>query len=67
MVDQVDDGETGFLVPAQNPKELADKMELITKLDYKKMGELSREKAEREFSWQYVIEKIIWVFEEVMK
>ena len=67
MVDQVDDGETGFLVPAQNPKELADKMELITKLDYKKMGRLSREKAKREFSWQYVIGETIKVFEEVIK
>ena len=67
MVDQVDDGETGFLVSAQNPEELARKMELITKLDYKKMGELGREKAKREFSWQYVIDETIKVFEEVIR
>lgn len=67
MVDQVDDGETGFLVPAQNPKELAEMMELITKLNYKKMGELGREKAKREFSWKYVIDETIKVFEEVIR
>jgi len=66
MLDQVDDGKNGFLVPERNAKELALRMEVITKLDYKKMGEMSREKAEKEFTWQSVTEKVINVFEEVL-
>jgi len=65
MVDQVDDGKTGFLVSASNPRELAEKMGFIAGLDYKQMGVLSREKAKREFGWTDVIDKAIRVFEEV--
>ena len=67
MVDQVDDGVTGFLLPSWNPKDIAAKMEKIVTMDYKKMGELSREKAEREFSWPSVADRTIKVFEEVVR
>jgi len=66
MIDLVNDGENGFLVPIQDPEELAGKMELITKQDYKRMGERSRERAERDFSWSSVAERTIKVFEEVI-
>jgi glycosyltransferase involved in cell wall biosynthesis len=67
MVDQVDDGITGFLLDSLQPERIAEKMERIVAMNYKKMGERSREKAEREFSWSSVAERTIKVFEEVIR
>ena len=66
MIDQVDDGVTGFLLDSLQPECIAAKMEKIVAMDYKKMGELSREKAMRDFSWSSVTERTIKVFEEVL-
>ncbi|RJS86300.1 glycosyltransferase family 1 protein [Methanophagales archaeon] len=66
MSSLIENEKNGFLVPPRDVEKLAEKMELITKVDYKKMGEYSREKAEREFSWDKVADKTINVFEEVI-
>ena len=67
MIDQVDNNKTGFLVPPHNPEDLAQKIEHISLCDYKQMGRAGKEKAKREFSWEYVIDRIVDVFEEVAK
>ena len=66
MVDQVDDGISGFLLDSLRPKCIAEKMEKMVTMDYKKMGERSREKVKREFSWSSVVERTLNVFEEVI-
>lgn len=59
--------KNGFLVPPWDATPLAEKMDLITKRDYKKMGEYSREKTEKEFSWSSVAERTVKVFEDAIK
>ncbi len=66
MVDQVDDGITGLLLDSLQPEHIAAKIEKIVAMDYKKMGELSKDKAKREFSWSSVADRTIKVFEEVI-
>lgn len=65
MLDQVDDGLNGFFVPPQNLSELAKKMELIARKDYRKMGELSKQKALKCFSWSYVVDKTVETFRRI--
>lgn len=57
--DTVEDGINGFLIPIKDCKALADKLELlINDRELRvKMGQKSREKAEREFSLDVVVQK----------
>ena len=66
MIDQVDDNVTGLLLDSTSPNDILHKMKHIISMDYKKMGELGREKAEREFSWESVAARTIEVFESVI-
>lgn len=64
----VDDGLNGYLVPVRTTKELA---EAIAKLvdspeDRRHFGKSSREKAEKEFSIENVIEKTFEIYETIM-
>lgn len=65
----VDDGVNGFLIPIKSPEKLAEKLSIL--LDDKqlrtRMGKASREKAEREFSIDIVIEKHFAIYEELLK
>ena len=54
----VEDGETGYLFPPGNVKELIEKIEKFIALPYnerKRMGELGRKKMETEFSREQVV------------
>ena len=57
--DTVDDGVNGFIVPVKDSKALAKKLKvLIDDKDLRmRMGQASREKAEREFSLEMVVRK----------
>lgn len=69
MVDQVEDGRTGFLVEPNRTGSLAETMEYISSLpqqELKKMGELGKAKAIKDFSWDSVIERLLKVFKEVV-
>ena len=63
--DVVDDGLNGFLVPPRTSKPLAEKLQLL--IDNKalrvSMGLASREKAQREFDLQKVIEKHLQIYD----
>ena len=62
--DVVDDGVNGFLVPVRDSEVLAEKLRiLIENKDLRvKMGKASREKAEREFSIEKVVEKHMEIY-----
>ncbi len=55
----VEDGITGFLVPPGDPYALAEKIEVLLDSSNlrEKMGKNAREKVEREYSWDKVMEK----------
>jgi len=65
----VSDNENGFLVPAKNSLALADKIEILIK-DPKlrsSMGKKSREKAEKEFSIEDVVDKTLSIYSELLR
>ena len=66
--DTVDDGVNGFLIPAKDVDALIEKLRLlIGNADLRqKMGKAAREKAEREFSIDIVIEKHLCIYNELI-
>lgn len=66
--DTVDDGVNGFLIPPKDVDALVEKLRLLiydTELR-KKMGKAGREKAEKEFSLDVVIEKHLEIYNELI-
>lgn len=65
--DVVDDGVNGFLIEPRNPRMLAEKLKLLIndKTLRKKMGIKAREKAEREFSLQTVIDTHLKIYNQL--
>lgn len=67
--DTVDDGVNGFLIPAKNVGALAEKLRIL--IDdanlRQKMGKAAREKAEKEFSLDVVIEKHLKIYNELIE
>ena len=65
--DAVDDGVNGFLVPVRDSETLAQKLRiLIEDKDLRvKMGKASREKAEREFSLEKVVERHLDIYNKI--
>ena len=63
--DVVDDGVNGFLIPIKNSDALAEKLQILA--DDKelriKMGKAAREKAEREFSLERVVQKHLEIYQ----
>ena len=66
--DTVDDGVNGYLIPAKDVDALTETLRrLIDNADLrKKMGKASREKAEKEFSLDLVIEKHLRIYNELL-
>ena len=62
--DVVDDGVNGFLVPVKDSEALAQKLRILIedKALRVRMGKAAREKAEREFSLEKVIEKHLEIY-----
>jgi len=64
----VEEGSTGFLVPPNNHKQLADK--LISLLEdenlMKEMGEAGRKRVEKYFTWDLVVDRMTKQFEAVI-
>lgn len=60
MPEIIEDGKTGFLVAPKNVEELAAKMilSLSNQKNLKEMGQAAFEKLQREFSWDFVGEKV---------
>ena len=67
--DVVDDGVNGFLIPVRDSDALADKLRvLIEDKDLRiKMGKAAREKAEREFSLDKVVQKHLEIYQSLIK
>ena len=67
--DVVDDGVNGFLVPIKDSEALAQKLRiLIEDKDLRlRMGKAAREKAEREFSIEEVIEKHLEIYNNILQ
>lgn len=67
--DAVDDEVNGFLIPIKNPDALADKLQHL--FDHPalrvNMGKNAREKAEREFDINIVVQKHIDIYEELLR
>ena len=67
--DTVDDGVNGFLIPPKEVEPLVEKLRLL--IDdaalRQKMGKASREKAERDFSLDVVIERHLNIYNELIK
>lgn len=66
--DTVDEGVNGFLIPVKDSHALAEKLKQLfdDPALRKKMGEASRQKAEREFSLQTVVEKHLQIYDELL-
>lgn len=66
--DVVDDGVNGFLIPVRDSDALADKLRiLIEDKDLRiKMGKAAREKAEREFSLDNVVQKHLEIYQSLI-
>lgn len=62
--DVVDEGVNGFLIPVKNSEALAEKLRILleNKALRLRMGKASREKAEREFAIEDVIEKHLEIY-----
>ncbi len=67
--DTVDDGESGFLIPIQDPKALADKLRILIndKSLREKMGRCGRLKAEKEFSIINVVNKHLEIYQRLLE
>lgn len=67
-VEQVADGETGFLIPAGDVGALADKLELLLRdADLRKrFGEAGRRRVAERFTLEGMVEKITRVYEECL-
>lgn len=67
--DVVDDGVNGFLVPVRDSDALADKLRIL--IEDKglriKMGKAAREKAEREFSLDKVVQKHLEIYQSLIE
>lgn len=63
--DVVDDGVNGFLIPIKNSDALAEKLQILAgdKELRIKMGKAAREKAEREFSLEKVVQKHLEIYQ----
>lgn len=63
--DVVDDGVNGFLIPIKNSDALAEKLQILAgdKELRIKMGKAAREKAEREFSLERVVQKHLEIYQ----
>lgn len=65
----IDDGETGFLIEAKNTKDLVGKIEYFINMSYsekKEMGLKGRNKVEKEFDRQIVVNEYMKEIEEVI-
>lgn len=69
IVDVVEDGKTGFLVPPKNPKALAEAMiRLLSDERLRKiMGKEARKRIDTRFSVQAMVSKIEEVYQELIK
>lgn len=65
----VDDGSTGYVVPPNNPKALADAIVRLLKDDElrTKMGKNAFKKAKNELSWDNIARKTISIYENIRK
>lgn len=66
--DVVDDGVNGFLIPVRDSDALADKLRILIedKALRIKMGKAAREKAEREFSLDKVVQKHLEIYQSLI-
>ncbi len=69
LPEAVEEGRSGFLVQAQSPRELAEKIiTLISKPELAKlMGEYAHHLAETRFSWKAVARQIIKVYDRLLE
>ncbi|HLO18571.1 MAG TPA: glycosyltransferase family 4 protein, partial [Anaerolineales bacterium] len=69
LPEAVEEGRSGFLVPVQSPRDLAEKiLLLVSKPELAKiMGEYSRHLSETRFGWRSVARKIIKVYDQLLE
>jgi len=69
MPEIIEDGKTGFLVPPNDYKQLADKLILLLEDEnlMKKMGEEGRKRVEKCFTWDLVVDRMTKHFEEILE
>jgi glycosyltransferase involved in cell wall biosynthesis len=69
LPEAVEEGRSGFLVPAQSPHELANKIiTLVSKPELAKiMGEYAHHLSETRFSWKAVARQILKVYDQLLE
>jgi glycosyltransferase involved in cell wall biosynthesis len=67
MPEIIEDGKTGFLIPPNDYQQLADKLILLLEDEnlMKRMGERSRKRFEKYFTWDLVVERMTKKFEKI--
>ncbi|MCW7080736.1 MAG: glycosyltransferase family 4 protein [Candidatus Methanospirare jalkutatii] len=68
MPEIIENGKTGFLVPPNDHKELADKLILLLEDEnlMKRMGESGRRRVEKYFTWDIVVDRMTKEFEKYL-
>lgn len=69
LPEAVEEGRSGFLVPPQSPRQLAEKIiTLVSKPELAKlMGEYARHLSETRFSWRAVARQILEVYDQLLE
>ena len=68
MPEIIQNDSTGFLVPPNNPKQLAEKLILLLEDEnlMKEMGNKGRKRVEKYFTWDKVVDRMTEVFDKVI-
>ncbi len=62
----VKDDITGYLCEPKNPKDLAQKIDLLLSSDYKKMGQNACEIVKKDFDWNTIAKKVISEYKRIL-
>lgn len=67
-VEQVVDGETGYLVPPSDPAALAENLKILLEDEIlrKRLGEIGRHRIEKNFTLDAMVEKIVQIYDDCM-
>lgn len=63
----IKDGINGYLCEPMDPKDLAEKIDMLLDNDFKKMGENSKKFVEEKFDWIQIAEKTLGEYKELLK
>jgi glycosyltransferase involved in cell wall biosynthesis len=69
VVESVEDGVSGFLLPQRDPKALAQKIQLFYEDEdlLQRMGMQGQERVQTKYAWEPILERYLSLFDEILK